>query len=287
MGKTQDTAQDNRRLLQEADHMRDMERLELEVIAISHPFAGVARVLGRIDPTRPALWAVPNVAVRLEIALPGEARPASRVYTIRSFDAARREVEIDFVLHPDDSPAMLWLRAARPGSRLPMTGPRPHFVPAPQAGKRVALFADETAIPAVYAILRAWPQGTSGTLWIETPEPGAVAELPQPKGVTCHLLQRRPDEPPGTTGRLLAAAQTELAEPRGWTVWAAGERQEMRSLRSHFQAQGLGRKDLQVIGYWRRGTSNTELDEVRLAAYADLRARGLTLDDLSDADLPI
>ena len=59
------------------------------------------------------------------------------------------------------------------------------------AGKRVALFADETAIPAVYAILRAWPQGTSGTLWIETPEPGAVAELPQPKGVTCHLLRRQ------------------------------------------------------------------------------------------------
>ena len=267
--------------------MRDMERLELEVIGVTYPFATVGRVVGRIETAQPALWSVPNVAVRLEIAMPGEARPASRIYTIRSFDPATSTVEIDFVLHPDDSPAMQWLRSARPGSRIPMTGPRPHFRPAPQAQKQVAIFADETAIPAVYAILKDWPEGTKGSIWIETPEPGAVAELPRPAGVTCQMLLRGENEAPGTTGRLVAVAQSEIATPQNWTVWAAGERQEMRALRSHFQREGLSRADLQVIGYWRRGTSSSELDEVRLSAYADLRARGLTMDDLSDADLPI
>lgn len=271
-------------LLAQPDHMRDMERLEMELCGIALPFPGLARVRGRISPADPAAWALPNVAVRIEVETPPEGRPVSRVYTIRSFDPARAEVEIDFVLHPDDSPAMRWLRQARPGNRVWMTGPRPHFLPDHAAHRPVAIFADETAIPAVHAILRAWPEGTTGRLWVETANPAAFDELPAPPGLDRSLLCR--EGPAGAQMRLLAEARRSVTST-GWTVWAAGERQEMRALRSHFLNLGYAQDQLRIFGYWRQGTSSSEIDRQRLREYADLRRRGLTMEALQDADLPI
>lgn len=282
----EEVVEDRKGLLTEADHMRDMERLEMQVTALDRPFRSVVRVTGRIAPKDPAAWALPNCAVRIEVESPPGVRPVSRVYTIRSFDPASRLVEIDFVVHDDDSPAMRWLHAAAPGTRVWMTGPRQHFVPNHAPGRRVAMFADETAIPAIHALLQDWPAGAEGRLWVETCDPAAFAELPVPPGVRAELLLRGADEPAGSTNRLLAAAKT-LAGAGGWTLWAAGERQEMRALRSHIQALGFGRDDARVFGYWKRGTSSSEIDRVRLAEYAALRERGGALEDFADADLPI
>lgn len=223
--------------------------------------------------------------MRIAVETPEGQRPVSRIYTLRRFDAASGTLEIDFVIHDDDSPAMRWLRAARPGTRVAMVGPRQHLVPRHAPGKRAAIFADETAIPAVFAILNDWPEGASGSLWIETGEPGAFEELPRLSGVDYHLLHRT--APAGTTGALLAAARAAITAPQGWTLWAAGERQEMRDFRSHFRALGLARDDLRVFGYWKHGASSSDLDRLRLQEYSRIRQQGLRLEDLDDADLPI
>lgn len=145
-------------VLAQDDHMRDMDRVRMEVRGIARPTPSVMRVTGRIPGADPVQWRVPNLAVRIEVETPATGRPVSRIYTIRSFDAGAGTVEIDFVLHEDDSPAMRWLHAAQPGDTVWLTGPRPHFVPPFSPGKRAALFADDTAIPAVHAILEAWPR---------------------------------------------------------------------------------------------------------------------------------
>lgn len=259
--------------------MRDMERLEMEVLRIDRPHATIARVTGRIAPEHPAPWATPNVAVRMEVESPEGARPISRVYTVRSFDPDRLEVEIDFVVHGADSPAMRWLKSAEPGTRIWMTGPRAHFVPPADTDRQVAILADDTAIPAVHAILSAWPEGVTGTVWLDTNEPDCVHELPVVPGVTCYVQPEGPD-------RLLAAAQ-EVTDPGQWIVWAAGERQEMRQIRALLNGRGFTRDDIQILGYWRRGTSSSELDRTRLKEYAALRAKNLPMEELDDADLPI
>ena len=282
----QESVEDRTGLLEQDDHMRGMERLDMEVVSITRPFPSVARVAGRIAPQDPAPWMPPNQAVRIAVESPEGLRPVVRVYTIRSFDPVQSIVEIDFVLHEDDSPAMRWLNSARPGTRLPMIGPRQHFVPDATGGKPAAIFADETAIPAVWAILTAWPAGARASVWIETADPAAFAELPAPEGVELHLLPRAPSEAPGSTMRLLAAARA-LKAPGDWTVWAAGERQEMRDLRNHFRAAGIARDAMQVLGYWRKGMSSSELDRVRLAEYEALVADGKRLEDLPDIDLPV
>ncbi|MFT4012316.1 MAG: siderophore-interacting protein [Paracoccus sp. (in: a-proteobacteria)] len=280
-----ETVDDPQGLLSQADHMREMDRIEMRVTAIRRPFPSVARLAGRVQAHDPEAWLAANQAVRIEVETPEGQRPVSRIYTIRSFDAASGTVEIDFVLHDDDSPAMRWLRAAGPGTRVGMIGPRQHLIPGHAPGRRAAIFADETAIPAVFAILNAWPQGAPGSLWIETAEQGAFDELPRLPGLDYHLLRR--DRPAGTTGALLAAARAAITAPQGWTLWAAGERQEMRDFRSHFRALGMPREDVRVFGYWRHGASSSELDRLRLQEYSRIRQQGLRLEDLDDADLPI
>lgn len=276
---------DRKSLLSQEDHMRTMEHIELTVVDIARPTPSVARVTGRIAPADVAAWRRPNLAIRLEVETPAGQRPVSRVYTIRSFDEARSVVEIDFVLHEDDSPAMRWLRAATVGSAIYLTGPRPHFLPDFDAGKNVAMFADETAIPAIFSILQAWQPGVRGVVHVETADPAAFAELPQVAGVELHLLLRSADEAPGTTGRLVEAARA-IADPENWTVWAAGERQEARVIRDYFTGdRGLSKSHAQVVGYWRRGMTSSEIDRLRLKQYEDTRARGGVLENLDDLDV--
>lgn len=283
---TTESVEDRSGILEEEDNMRGMERIGMEVISISRPFASVARVTGRIAPADPTPWMPPNQAVRIAVEEPEGQRPVVRVYTIRAFDPLRSEVEIDFVIHEDDSPAMRWLKSARPGTVLPMIGPRQHFIPLPSGDRRAAIFADETAIPAVYATLKAWPSGLRGSAWIETPDRAAFDELPHPDGVDLHLILRPAGVAAGSAQSLLQAAKA-LPDPHTWTVWAAGERVEMRDLRNHLLKAGVARADLQVLGYWKKGMSSSDLDRARLAEYEALRARGLTLETLGDIDLPV
>lgn len=282
-----DRVDDPKGLLDQDDHMRDMERVEMDVVCVKKPMATIRRVTGRIAPANPVAWTSPNVAIRMELEQPRGGRATTRVYTVRRFQLERGLVEIDFVLHEDDSPAMRWLRAAEPGTCIWITGPRQHFVPQPVAGRRVAMLADDTAIPAIFAILNAWPPGQQGTLWLDTCEAGALDDLPAPPGVTRHLLLRPSGQAPGTARSLLAAAGEALADPDAWTVWAAGERQEMRELRAILGQRGFARDVQQILGYWRLGLSSSELDRQRLQEYERLRARNLPMDELDDADLPI
>lgn len=281
-----EVVEDRKKLLSSADHMRDMEHLPMEVVAITRPLRSVTRVTGRIAPRDPAGWTVANVAVRLDVEEVEGHRPVSRVYTIRSYDPATHLVEIDFVMH-EDGPAMTWLAAARPGTRLWMTGPRAHLVPEFIPGRQVSLFADETAIPAVYSILNAWPEGIEGTVWVETDDRAAFDELPARTGVALCLLPRGAKEPAGTTRRLVTAARRALAADPRQILWAAGERQEMREIRALCREHGLDREDTRIMGYWKLGMSSSEIDRRRLEVYEALRASGRTLADMSDEDLPI
>lgn len=281
-----ESVEDRSNLLAQEDHMGTMERLEMEVVAFARPVPSIVRVTGRIAPADPAPWRRPNLAVRLEVENPEGQRPVSRVYTIRAFDEARSEVEIDFVIHADDSPAMRWLERAAVGSTIHLVGPRPHFLPDHAAGGGIALFADETAIPAIHAILSTWQEGSRGDLYVETADRAAFDELPEVAGVTRHLLLRGAHEEAGTTGRLVAAARA-LPDPQHRMIWAAGERQDIRAIRTYFTEEcGLPKDRVRAFGYWRRGVSSSDIDRMRLQQYEAVRAGGGGLRQMDDLDVP-
>ncbi len=269
---TQDTS-----VLREDDHDRDLVFVHTRVTAVRRATPSLQRVTVELAPAdRDADWGAPNVAIRLELGPDYE--DASRVYTVRAYDAARGLLDIDLVLHGQPSPMMRWAAAVRVGDELRFRGPRPHFrVPEPAADPQrpAALFLDETAIPALATLLEHWPAGRPAVGWVVTDDEEAFAELPAIAGVELHRV--------GSAGDSLVARARTLADPAGYAVWGAGERDEMREVRRFFRSElNLAKDDVAVFGYWKRGVSNTEIDNARLAAYEALRERGGGLEEIDD-----
>ncbi len=99
-------------------------------------------------------------------AMPEQSRPVVRNYTVRRLDLARREIDIDFVLHGDGGPASAWARTAAPGDRIGVFSDRASY--APPADTDWQLFVgDETALPAITSALESLPTGTRAIALIE------------------------------------------------------------------------------------------------------------------------
>lgn len=265
--------------LRHAEHDRALHEVTAAVTAIARPVPSVLRVTARLarsgdDPH----WALPNVAFRIHLDGPAY-EGASRIYTVRSFDAPAGAFTFDIVRHEHASPMMRWGNSLRTGDVFRLTGPRPQFTAPADTKKKIALFLDETGIPALYAMLRQWPAGAAGIGWVVTDDAQAFGELPAVPGLALQRLGTASVAPDGP----LAAQARALADPRDYLVWGAGERDEMRAIRQHFRIDaGLEKEQVLVAGYWKRGVSNTEIDQRRRHSFEQLIANGGTLADFDD-----
>jgi iron complex transport system ATP-binding protein len=137
-----------------------------------------------------------------------DTRGSMRTYTVRRerLDAVYPEIDVDFVLHVDDAgnggPAANWALAARPGDTLILIGPNnraAHCVTAghysgiewrPGLAQHVLLAGDETAVPAISAILESLPDYMSGHAILEVPEAGDFQDLKTAADVKITWLAR-------------------------------------------------------------------------------------------------
>jgi NADPH-dependent ferric siderophore reductase len=221
-------------------------------------------------------------------ALPDELRCPIRTYTVRHVRPADREVDVDVVRHPDGhGPAARWAEAARPGDTLALIGPDAghqgdhggiEFRSA-AAGTALLIAGDETAVPAVAAILERLPAHSAGAVLLEVPYPDDALQLAPPPGVAVRWLPRAGD-PHGShlvpavkaaAARLVppSAVHDELedvdvdeqilwevpeAAPGGVSAWLAGEAGVIKALRRHLVTErGLDRRSVAFMGYWRLG----------------------------------
>lgn len=264
-------------MLSTPDHDHGLIHTTARVEAMERPTPDVTRIRAQLDASRPSPdWQLPNVAIRLRLG--SDYDDASRVYTLRHFEAQSATMEFDVVMHGSSSPMMRWVADLQPGSRFALSGPRPHFLIPEKDDRPVALFLDATAIPALYALLSQRPAGLHGVGWVATPDVAAFAELP----VMAGLDLQRVDAHGVGAGGVLARHARELPDPGRYVVWGAGERDEMRAIRQHFSAAGLNKSEIAIAGYWTRGVSNTELDEQRRRNYEKIVAAGGSLADVDD-----
>ncbi|MEU4679318.1 siderophore-interacting protein [Micromonospora sp. NPDC023737] len=225
-------------------------------------------------------------------ALPEEQRNPIRTYTVRAVRPHLAEVDIDLVLHGDGGPATRWARRARPGDELALVGPDAGYpghhggieFQLPSTG-RLLLAGDETAAPAIGAILERLPLDACGRALIEVPEAADALPLVTPPGVELTWLPRGA----AAYGSLLVPAVTAAtgdlitasAEPATgldddvdvdteilWEVpaeapssplyaWLAGEAGVIRTLRRHLVGErGLDRHAVAFMGYWRLGRAD-------------------------------
>ncbi|GAA4841402.1 siderophore-interacting protein [Garicola koreensis] len=138
-------------------------------------------------------------------ALDAAQRNPIRTYTVRSIRTPMRQIDIDFVTHvePDGSsgPASAWALAAEPGDELVIIGPdRRSAEPGggidftPGTARDLLLVGDETAAPAICAILEALPESYTGEAYVEIPTAADALEVASASSVEVHWLPREDAE---------------------------------------------------------------------------------------------
>ncbi|MFY0409211.1 siderophore-interacting protein [Solicola sp. PLA-1-18] len=88
-------------------------------------------------------------------AIPADLRPTLRWYVVRAHRPEAAEIDVEVVLH-DDGPGTAWARTAEVGTQVGFRAGSSGYRP-PSAGARQLLVADETALPALAAILERLP----------------------------------------------------------------------------------------------------------------------------------
>lgn len=168
------------------------------------------------------------------LGMDAEERGSMRTYTVRASrcDGAVPEIDVDFVMHLDaegrGGPAAEWAAASRPGDRVCVIGPNAAAAQCLTAGayggiewspglaQHVLLAGDETAVPAIGAILESLPADVGGHAFLEVPTAADVQELHTPSSVTVTWLPR--DGKPH--GEPLEAAVRNAVRVPGWVSLA-------------------------------------------------------------------
>lgn len=232
-------------------------------------------------------------------ALPAERQMPIRTYTVRAARPELLEIDVDFVLHGATGPASAWAEGAAVGDEVVLVGPNARFDgPAggfewhpPVDASCLLVAGDETAVPAICAIVESLPAGQRARVLLEVPEVGDALDPAAPAGVEVTWLPRSTgDGDPTIRGTLLTAAvvdavaeladdlaptpalaledvdvdsgilwevpveATAAARSSGVYAWLAGEASVVKGLRRHLvQEVGIDRRSVAFMGYWREG----------------------------------
>jgi NADPH-dependent ferric siderophore reductase len=174
-----------------------------------------------------------------------------RNYTVRRHDRDACEIEVDVVLHQPRGPACTWAERAPIGADVGYAGPRVDYRPRDDA-EWLLLCGDETALPAIAAILEQPPPVERVLALVEVGGPEEEQELALPPGASLRWLHRD-DAPPATTTHLAdALREVELPAGRG-QAWGAAESHVARDVREVLRGErGMPPRLARAKGYWLR-----------------------------------
>lgn len=238
---------------------------------------------------------------QLWLQMDASERGYMRTYTARTVRRDIGELDIDFVLHSGESlesgPAGYWAQNAQLGDALIILGPSlaagecQGIEFKPGASTNMLLVGDETALPAIAAILEELDPATTGSVLLEVPTPEDFLDLAAPENMAITWLARH-GETHGT--QLIPAVRHAFGENAGeggnavepqeirevnvdeeilWETpeyfggqpteglyaWIAGEAAMVRELRRYLVRElGVDRKQVAFMGYWRYGKAERD-----------------------------
>ncbi|WP_247046560.1 siderophore-interacting protein [Arthrobacter rhizosphaerae] len=209
---------------------------------------------------------------------PEPGRGAIRSYTVRGFRRGTDgfELDVDFVVREAGGPGSTWARSAVPGSRALIIGPTSEAAAGALAHTRcgitwtpgpandVLLAGDETAVPAITAMLETLPARFTGNAFLEVPDAGDVQQFPGHPGIRTHWLIRN-SSGVGHGQLLLAAVKNSVTEQeRGPEyAWIAGEASVVTGMRRYLvRDRGMDRNNVTFRGYWSAGKSGSGVNGI-------------------------
>jgi NADPH-dependent ferric siderophore reductase len=213
-------------------------------------------------------------------AIAADIRPIMRTYTLRRHRPETGEVDVDFAIHGDLGPASRWATTAKRGDSLTIFGPYADYDPTPGTDWQL-LIGDETALPAIGAIVESLPAGVQVHAFVEVDDEAEQQSYLTMGDVTFTWVHRHATanaQPTATSGSDVNAAQAggsvQVRSVRGRLleavraaelptgkpyVWLGGEAGAVKELRRHLvNERGIAREDLYFVGYWRRGRSEDD-----------------------------
>jgi NADPH-dependent ferric siderophore reductase len=246
---------------------------DLSELVMSAPDQRVKLFVPARGTTAPPIAPMAATARDALAPIPEADRPHPRTYTIRAFRGDRPELDIDFALRDPGGPASRWARSAQPGQSLEMLGPitalNRGFLFRPPPGRDVLLVGDQSALPAIGAILESLPSDARGQAFVTVPSPADRQLIAKPDQLRITWLQE------GDHAGLLAAvraadfgrgegadadpikAARAARSPEVPYAWLAGEAAMVAAQRRHLlDERGLTPKDIASMAYWR--TEHTE-----------------------------
>ncbi|QIS14082.1 siderophore-interacting protein [Nocardia arthritidis] len=190
-----------------------------------------------------------------------EQRPVVRNYTVREHRPAgagqfgeTAEIDIDFAMHGEHTPACGWASGATPGAPVGLLDEGIMYQ-VPQHCSWSLLAGDESALAAIAGALRSAPRDQHGAAYIEIAHPDDSQDLGEPEGVQVNWLVR--DDPHAPVGSMaLDVVRAADLPSQGVYGFVAGEQKLAGGVRRHLVAdRGIPKADVTFTGYWRFGRS--------------------------------
>ena len=230
-----------RRITFVADELRDFR------------LVGADEYFGLLMPRAGAALTLPDASrenVRAAIAdMPEGERPDLRWYTIRAHHALNGTIDVDVVTHGDSGPGSAWACTARVGDRVGFRSGGALFRGHECEGPMV-LVADETALPALAAILDAHPQVVNrATIHVEVADRAVLAAYAF-GGADVHVHDRTDGVPGSAVLPALRAAELGTIA-YAWLCGESGMVTEGR--RQLVRHAGADRRHVLFSGYWKLG----------------------------------
>lgn len=170
--------------------------------------------------------------------------PVRRDYTPRHYDAARRELTVDFALHGHGA-ASEWARTATPGQRAVIGGPRGSMV-VPKDYDWHLLVGDATAAPAMARRLSELPSQTHAIVVAQLTDLALLTDAGSAARVDWHQV--------ATADEMVATVDALALPPGEGYAWCAGEASVMARLRQILlDGKAHPRAAMRVAAYWKRG----------------------------------
>ncbi|TRO56286.1 siderophore-interacting protein [Streptomyces sp. IB201691-2A2] len=191
----------------------------------------------------------------------GKQRPRVRTYSIRRFQPEALAFDIEISLHEVDTasaaaPGTRWALAAEPGTEVAFLDEGHSYAPAPGAAWQL-LVGDESALPAILAILEQSAANLPAEVFLEVPSPEDIrSDIQAPPGSIVRWLPRTDaGRKPGALA-LDAVKQARLPEGRFYT-FTAGESSLATGIRRHLVGErGVVKSDISFRVYYSHGRAS-------------------------------
>ena len=188
----------------------------------------------------------------------GEQRPIARSYTVRYIRPEQHEIDIEFVLHDAHGPAGLFAQNVQPGQYIAISYPRPLTTSFAQHNY---LVGDNTAFPAIAAMLETMPKTSQGHVFLLAQQESAQIALIKPEKVTIHWFTGDRKQ---QTAELISAFK-QLTRPEEQVYfWLAGENDLVVALRNYLRRERQYDKTMiSAVPYWRQGVKEEDYHDTR------------------------